>query len=198
MKKVVLAFMIPCLFIVSISCNKETEVASLVLQSSSAGSRQASGKHFIGEHFGGGIIFYLDQSGRHGLIAAFVDVEEPSVWSRKDTLNRATDTALGSGAANSRKIIKTQGFPQFDADSYAALECAGVNQNGYQDWYLPSLNELNEMHKNKKMIGGFQQFSYWSSSESDATKAWLQNFNTGLQVLQVKTASYALRPVRHF
>jgi hypothetical protein len=41
-------------------------------------------------------------------------------------------------------------------------------------------------------------FSYWSSSESGATKAWFQNFTNGLQIRQVKTAAYALRPVRRF
>jgi hypothetical protein len=199
MKKNIYACIATCLLVIGTSCNKETEVTpSAVLQSSSAGLSQSSGKHFIGEHFGGGIIFYLDLSGKHGLIAASADFEEPSVWSRKDTLNGAKDTALGSGAANTRRIVKTQGFPQSEADSYAALECIGLIQNGYQDWYLPSLNELNVMYQNKTIIGGFRAFSYWSSSESNATKAWFKNFNDGSQVIQVKTAGYALRPVRRF
>ena len=199
MQKNIYACIITCLLVISTSCNKETEVIpSAVLQSSSAGLSQSSGNHFIGEHFGGGIIFYLDLSGKHGLIASSADFEEPSVWSKKDTLNGARDTALGSGAANTRRIIKTQGFPQSEADSYAALECIGLISNGYQDWYLPSINELNEMYKNKKIIGGFQAFSYWSSSELNATKAWFQNFNNGSQILQLKIASYALRPIRRF
>src|SRR5258706_7468303 len=142
MKKNIYACIITCLLVISISCNKETGITSSpVLQSSSDGLDQALGKHFIGEHFVGGIIFYLDQSGKHGLIAASQDLQESkqplgavpegAVWSRKDTLNGATDTALGSGAVNTRRIVRTQGFPEFEADSYAALECLGLNVNGY-------------------------------------------------------------------
>ena len=198
MKKTIYACIATCLVIISTSCNKETEVASPGLQSSSIDASQPSDKHFIGEHFGGGIIFYLNNSGDHGLIAASADFEEAIFWSEKDTLNGATDTALGSGAGNTRRIVKIQGFPEFEADTYAALECLELSQNGYQDWYMPSIGELNKLYENKAIIGGFQQFSYWSSSESNTKKAWLKNFNNGSQVLQVKTASYAVRPVRKF
>jgi hypothetical protein len=198
MKKNIYPCIITCLLVISTSCDKETELTSTDLQSSSVGSSQTSAKHFIGEHFGGGIIFYLDQSGKHGLIASPVDREEPSVWSRKDTLNNAKDTALGAGAANSRRIIKTQGFPQFEEDAYGALECMEFMLNGYQDWYLPSKAELNELYKQKDVVGGFNPFSYWSSSEKDVATAWFQNFGNGAQLLQVKTAGYGLRPVRKF
>ena len=199
MKKNIHACIATCLFIISIACNKETAViSSPVVQSSSVNLNQSAGNHFIGEHFGGGIIFYLNKSGKHGLIAASADLEEPAFWSSKDTLNGAADTALGSGSVNTVRIYRTQGYPKYEADDYAALECMGLNLNGYQDWFLPSLNELNEMYKNKTTVGGFQPFSYWSSSESNATKAWFKNFIDGSQVRQVKTARYALRPVRKF
>jgi hypothetical protein len=199
MQKNINTCIITCLLVISTSCNKETEVTpSAVLQSSSAGFSQSSVTHFIGEYFGGGIIFYLDLSGKHGLIASPVDFEEAAVWSRKDTLNGVKDTALGAGSGNTRRIIKVQGFPESEADTYAALECIGLIINGYQDWYLPSLGELNEMYKNKKIIGGFQAFSYWSSSEINATQAWFKNFNDGSQIRQVKTAGYALRAIRRF
>jgi len=34
---------------------------------------QAQTKHTIGEKFGGGIVFYVDQTGEHGLIAETID-----------------------------------------------------------------------------------------------------------------------------
>ena len=199
MKKNILTCIITSLSIISISCNKETEVTSpQFMNASSANLNQAAAKHFIGEHFGGGIIFYIDQSGKHGLIAASADFYEPEVWSHKDTLTGAKDTALGSGEANTNKIYKAQGYPQYEADGYAALECLGLNINSYQDWYLPSLSELNEMYKNKTIIGGFQAFSYWSSSEGNSAKAWLKNFGSGTPFLQLKNAGNPIRPVRKF
>jgi hypothetical protein len=176
------------------SCSKNETVAPL----STSDVEQVSVKHYLGEHFGGGIIFYLNSSGKHGLIAAPGDLDEPSSWSRKDTLNNAKNTALGAGAGNSYRIVKTQGFPEYEEDTYAALECMEFMLNGYQDWYLPSKDELNELYQQKDIIGGFRPYSYWSSSERDASNAWFQNFSNGKQHLQLKTAGYALRPVRRF
>ena len=196
--------LIICLCVISASCTKETELApSPELPSSSAAkmTNSPTAKHFIGEHFGGGIVYYIDKSGKHGLIAAAADFEEPAPWSRKDTLTGATgakDTTLGAGAGNTIKIYNAQGYPQYEADEYAALECLGFTLNGYEDWFLPSLGELNKMYQNKNIIGGFQLFSYWSSSESSVNKAWLVNFSTGSQSLQTKTASYTFRPARKF
>ncbi len=199
MNKTTYTCLIACLFAISISCNKEaTLTSSQSLPTSSEKVSQPAVKYFIGEQFGGGIIFYLDKSGKHGLISSSADLEEPAPWSRKDTLNGAKDTALGAGAVNTVKIFNTQGYPQFDADNYAALECIMLTQNGYEDWYLPSVDELIKLYQNKTAVGGFQLFSYWSSSEVSSTKAWLVNFSSGTQSLQFKTAQYALRPIRKF
>jgi len=187
-----------CLFvfavIVTASCTKEN------LQSELSSSKQSSATqtHFIGEHFGGGVIFYLDASGKHGIIATAKDFEEPGFWSKKDTLNGAQAAKLGAGRNNSNNIYKAQGEPQTEADDYAVIECIKLIENGYDDWYLPSKNELNQMYLRKDVIGGFTTFSYWSSTEVDATKAWFQNFGTGKQIKEVKTAGYAIRPVRYF
>ncbi|MBS1745206.1 MAG: DUF1566 domain-containing protein [Bacteroidetes bacterium] len=181
-------------FIVVVSCRKD----AAVLSTSTGEADLALVKHYIGEHFGGGVIFYLNQTGKHGLIAATLDIEEASVWSRKDTLNNAKGTALGAGAGNSYRIVKTQGYPEYEEDTYAALECMEFMLNGYQDWFLPSKDELNELYKQQNIVGNFKPFSYWSSSELDVSTAWFQNFGNGQQLLQVKTAAYALRPVRRF
>jgi len=74
----------------------------------------------------------------------------------------------------------------------------GLIQNGYQDWYLASKNELEQLYKQRKVVGNFNPFSYWSSSEVDATTAWMINFGNGSRIIQVKIASNALRPIRKF
>ena len=198
MKKIIYSSIITFLIIANTSCTKEAEVTTKTVASQSALNAQSVRAHYIGEHFGGGIIFYIDQSGKHGLIAAFADFEEASVWSRKDTINGVKATALGKGLVNTNKIFKTQGAPQYEADSYAANECLGLQENGYQDWYLPAKDELNELYKQKNAVGGFTLFAYWSSSEADASTAWFQNFGSGEQSTELKIASYALRPVRKF
>jgi hypothetical protein len=59
-----------------------------------------------------------------------------------------------------------------------------LEYGGYDDWYLPSKNELGLMYMNLKVdgIGSFGNGWYWSSSESgDNGGVWTQNFNSGAQ-----------------
>ena len=176
------------------SCIKETNQPATSASSESI----VASVHFIGEHFGGGIIFYIDSINKHGIIAAEADIEEPAVWAYEDTLTRAKGTAIGYGGKNTSRILKVQGDPVNQAEDYAALECAEFELNGYSDWYLPSKDELNELYKQKNVVGGFRTIAYWSSSEFNLTAAWFQNFSNGSQVKAGKKGSYALRPVRYF
>jgi len=194
MKTRLLLNVMSAMIIAGISCNKEDAIQPLT-RSDQSNSAQG---HFIGEHFGGGIIFYLDKTKKHGIIAASEDLEEAASWSRKDTLNNATSIQIGAGVFNTMHIYKKQGDPGNEADDYAAIECLELVENGYSDWYLPSKNELNEMYLHKDIIGNFMPFAYWSSTEINTTKAWLQNFSNGVQVQQLKTAGYAIRAVRYF
>ena len=74
------------------------------------------------------------------------------------------------------------GDPIGAPEDYAALECREFSLNGFTDWFMPSKDELNEMYKQKEMIGGFKPFAYWSSTEVSASRAWFQNFGAGQQV----------------
>jgi hypothetical protein len=48
----------------------------------------------------------------------------------------------------------------------AARKCDDLALNGYDDWFLPSKDELNQMYLQRSVIGGFHK-CYWSSSEDD-------------------------------
>jgi hypothetical protein len=71
--------------------------------------------------------------------------------------------------------------------------------NGYDDWYLPSKDELNKLYLNKDAIGGFVGASYWSSTQSTSTNAWFQLFAAGgTQLASSKTLSNSVRAIRAF
>ena len=156
----------------------------------------------IGDSYGGGIVAYIFQSGdpgydaniQHGLIAATADQSTGIQWYNGSyVVTGATGTAIGTGQANTTAIVIVQG-----AGSYAAQLCNDLTVGGYNDWFLPSKDELNKLYINKVAIGGFADGLYWSSSEGLASNAWAQNFYNGYQYYNFKFNSYRVRAVRAF
>jgi len=162
---------------------------------------------FIGDSYQGGKVAYILQSGdpgyitsqTHGLIAALSDqaTYTEQWYNGSYTTTGATATVLGSGSANTRAIILSQGNTVY---GYAAQLCRGYNGGGYVDWYLPSKDELYKLYINKLIIGGFQDSNaYWSSSEASDVLAWVQAFaGSGLQTTHYKDITHSVRAVRSF
>ena len=165
------------------------------------GTKWYSTVHFIGESYGGGIVFYVYDNGQHGLIAATADQSTGIRWYGGTYTNtRARADGVGAGLKNTAIIIANQG--PVDGAAFAATVCneysvtvAGVT---YGDWYLPSKNELNLLYLQKTVVGGFASAGYWSSSDSDSSNAWVQDFFNGNQVTIIKSNSYRVRSVRAF
>ena len=63
-------------------------------------------------------------------------------------------------------------------------------------WRLPTRLELLLMYNNQDELGGFAFNSYWSSTEHDNVRAWIQNFFNGFQSTNNKTNYYYVRAVR--
>ena len=137
-------------------------------------------KFSIGENYQGGIIAYLDNTGEHGFIAATTNYSTRLSWNINENYDfiGATGTSIGTGKSNTEKIIQVYG-----QGNYAAKKCDELIQNGYNDWYLPSKNELNELYKNKDIIGfpSNTDDNYWSSSEYNSNFSWAQSFYDGKQ-----------------
>lgn len=74
--------------------------------------------------------------------------------------------------------------------STAISACESLTYAGYDDWYLPSKNELNAMYINKAEIGGFSSTRYWSSTEYSSSDAWYQHFGSGYQSTFPKSGTY--------
>ena len=114
----------------------------------------------------GGIIFYDKGSYSDGwryLEAAPSDQGDWVEWGEYGTSVGGTSTAIGSGKSNTAKIVTALG-----TGNYAARLCYDFELGGYDDWFLPSKDELNELYKQKDTVGGFASVSYWSSSEDSS------------------------------
>jgi len=68
----------------------------------------------------------------------------------------------------------------------------------FNDWRLPTKDELNLIYKQRRSIGGFIDTYYWSSTEVDNGGAWDQNFGDGSQGVNSKDYTDNVRAVRAF
>jgi len=162
----------------------------------------------IGDFYQGGIVFYLDSTGAHGLIASPKDHTSELPWGCYNTVLSAPDgeTAkpIGHGAKN------TEDFMLFCLDNVgtAGEYCSSLSLNNYDDWFLPSINELTEMYHKRNVInttaitnGGnmFVDGEYWSSTGVDPSlKAYTFLFDGADLTIDRKDALHYVRAIRAF
>jgi hypothetical protein len=150
--------------------------------------------HYIGESYGGGIIFYVYDNGQHGLIAAVADQSGGIQWYNGSyTVTNAVRDQVNAGRSNTERIIISQA-----AGTYAAQICANYQGGGYGDWYLPSFFELNLLCLQKTLVGGFGVGFYWSSTEATNISAWTWLFNSCSLSFGSKGTANSVRAIRSF
>jgi TolB-like protein len=135
----------------------------------------------------GGFIFYDKGNSSNGwryLEAAPADTEITAPWiplGRGRFLN-GDNSAVGKGLSNTTVIVAHYAN-QGGGFGSAAWECNDLVINGFDDWFLPSLDELSYMYGNlhRKGLGGFANSMYWSSSTGSdgglAFSAYAQGVN---------------------
>ena len=152
--------------------------------------------HYIGESYGGGIVFYVYDNGQHGLIAATADLSTGMQWyNGTSTTTNAVRDGIGAGKLNTERIIANQ-----STGNYAAQLCSNYQGGNFGDWYLPSKYELNLMYLQRSVVGGFTSANYWCSTEYNATYSYYQNFGSqGYQTYTTKDySSFYIRAIRAF
>ncbi len=168
----------------------------------------------------GGKIFYINpNAGKDGwkyLEAAPESTEFTSIqWQNPEKLigNEAMGTAIGTGKSNTAAIIAWLGNNDAKQKNRAAQLCGSLKteHNGvvFNDWFLPSKDELNMIFLNLKSgkdkknkeyspVGGFADKGYWSSSETGKYGAWIQYFFYGNHGNYNKNTPLKVRAIRAF
>jgi hypothetical protein len=131
----------------------------------------------LGDYIYGGIVFWIDASGQHGLICSKSDQAVGILWSE----NLANSVC--------KEYSVTEGGKKYD------------------DWYLPSKEELFKIYTNFGIIdktasanGGsaFVINNELSPTEYCNSPAWDQIFNYGYQDYDYKNSKFNVRAIRSF
>jgi hypothetical protein len=169
-----------------------------------------SGQHYIGELYGGGVVFWVDDTGQHGLIVSMIDISSSQKYSNvSSTLIGQTAQSDWDGMTNSNAIVG-----QSSHTSSAAQLCLDYTNEDYgtgifSDWYLPSRTEFNDLRNNMKAVSKTLDtdgnpattplnWLYWSSTESNAENAWTYQWWPGLAYVDSKSNQCQVRAVRAF
>lgn len=154
----------------------------------------------VGEYTQGGIVFYVNETGTHGLVAALEDLQGNFEWGCCcDTLNGANGQEIGTGLSNTLDIISG-----CSDSTIAANEALNYESEGFSDWYLPSKYELTEMYNNigngssGGNIAGLLTVWYWSSSEHSDYYAWYVDMGNGNTGYNSKGYGFRVRVIRAF
>jgi hypothetical protein len=165
-------------------------------------------KHYLGEEFGGGIIFQLwkDNNGtEHGLIVAKKDQSVAQEWSNVNiTLIGTNAQSTWEGEGNTAAIIAQSGHI-----NSAAKLCDDYSASGFTDWYLPSIDELKTLYQNRFHVNrasayvlGLNQIgneTYLSSTEYSTSIVWALNLGYGTpESNRTKSEKLFVRSIRNF
>ena len=142
----------------------------------------------------GGIVILIDGTGSHGLAAATLDQSTFAPYGCYNTaIPGAQFTAVGTGNSNTTAILSfcsTAGI--------AAKLCRDLVLNGFNDWYLPSRDELALVYTYRVVLGMTGGGYYWSSTNISATQSSLIDFATGSTIALPQSSGRYVRAIRSF
>ncbi|MFT3911370.1 MAG: hypothetical protein QM737_18250 [Ferruginibacter sp.] len=114
-------------------------------------------------------------------------------WGCNGTFISNTNTGIGTGLANTTRIVSNCGNA-----NCAARICDNFSQGGYSDWFLGSKDEMQLIGNSLDAIS-IQIETCWTSSESLANDAWeIPLANNYVPIIISKTINRDTYPVRRY
>lgn len=121
------------------------------------------------------------------------------IWGAKNEKVKDLGKELGTGYDNTLRIVEF--VSQFESEPFAALVCHQLVYGGYDDWFLPSDEELLLLYTNLhlKGLGDFSiKDGYYSSTEGTSQTAHICSMKKGTIFSSSKSSPKYIRPIRRF
>ncbi len=167
----------------------------------------------VGDRAFGGIVFYVDHSGQHGLVCALEDLPIKLPWTVEGFENMQTHAvakAMNAGLGNT--LLMLGPIRNSFEKKTAATAAYNMPSKSSGPWYLPSYYEMDEIRKERDKINDVlvlgsgerlkEDDRYWTSSESTQThlNAHYVRMNDDDPLFQSieKDRFYFVRPVKAF
>jgi hypothetical protein len=166
--------------------------------------------HYAGELFGGGVVFYVDQTGNHGLICSMTNLSAGSAWSNVYSLIGPTAQSEWNSEGNTSAIMSQAGYTGGASSLCDAYINPDYGTGTFSDWYLPAFDILNLIYNTRGLINktldsdgnagttGITRNIYWSSTEGGPTHAWVLDFTVADPIFFWKNSLGYVRAIRAF
>jgi len=116
---------------------------------------------FVGMHYQGGIIVFVDSSGQHGLIVAENDIAGTYAFQPSGYTSVPGAQSYYDGQANTTALVPVMGATS------AAGKCDSYVAGGFSDWYLPSQAEIQLVFQNAYVVGNLDLGAvFWTSTQT--------------------------------
>ena len=187
-------------------------IIKVLVNSNSSGNNASNSNttvYNVGDYAQGGVVFWVDPSdSTKGLVCAISDQTTAERWNvdANSNIPNAIGLGIGTGSSNSDEIISTYGL---GGNNYAAKITYNYGGGGYDDWFLPSRDELLEIYSNKGTInssctsnGGTSLSEsdwYWSSSiGTDQSTVWEVDMSNGNSAQGFWGGNNVVRAIRSY
>lgn len=151
-----------------------------------------------GKIYQGDLKAYLNTVIRTGFISSVSDIGISPQWGCLN-VDVGTTQNIGSEQSNTSNSVNNSCSMVSDAVNL----CYNINLNNYDDWFLPSTDELNQLYTNLHLNGngGFAGI-YWTSIAfiefGSNDLAWVQDFSNGNSLWHLRTDTNKVRAIRTF
>ncbi len=85
----------------------------------------------------------------------------------------------------------------------AKEECASLKSMGFDDWYLPSIEDLEILYSHRHEVPNLKKGWYWSSSVTGGNRIWIKSFDTDIKttvdkstINSINTGTMCVRCIR--